>query len=174
MQDADAPAMDERMARVDLIAAAIFIALGGAVAYLSWIMPRLENRGVHPLTVPGLVPGMLGLLLAICGVIVLVRALRSPKSPWRAFLSGLAGTESLRVAVVALLVLVYTLGLVDRVPFWAATFLFVFAFILTFEIYLTDARKPLLKSLPWATAIAAGTAIAVTLVFERAFLVRLP
>lgn len=174
MQEPEAPAADERMARVDLIAATIFIALGAAVAYLSWIMPRLENRGVHLLTVPGLVPGMLGLLLAICGLIVLVRALRSARMPWRAFLAGLAGNESLRASVVALLALVYTLGLVGRLPFWAATALFVLVFILIFEVYLTDAPKPLLKSLPWAAGISVGTAIAVTLVFERAFLVRLP
>lgn len=174
MQEAEAPAVDERMARVDLIAAAIFIALGVAVAYLSWTMPRLEIRGVHPLTVPGLVPGMLGLLLAVCGLIVLVRALRSDGMPWRSFFDGLFGNESLRVSVVILLALAYTLGLVGRIPFWAATALFVLAFILIFETYLTDARKPLLKSLPWAAAISVGTAVAVTLVFERAFLVRLP
>lgn len=174
MQDAEVPAVDERMARVDLIASVILLALGIAVAYLSWTMPRLENRGVHPLTVPGLVPGMLGLLLAVCGLIVLVRALRTTRMPWRRFLADLAGNESLRVGVVALLVIIYTLGLVDRLPFWAATALFVFAFILIFEVYLSDARRPLLKSLPWAAAIAAGTALAVTLVFERGFLVRLP
>jgi putative tricarboxylic transport membrane protein len=174
MQEAEAPVADERMARVDLIASAIFIALGVAVAYLSWTMPRLEARGVHPLTVPGLVPGMLGLLLAICGLIVLVRALRSARTPWRTFFAGLAGNESLRASVVGLLVLVYTLGLVDRLPFWAATALFVLAFILIFETYMTDAPKPLLKSLPWAAGISVVTALAVTVVFERAFLVRLP
>jgi putative tricarboxylic transport membrane protein len=94
--------------------------------------------------------------------------------PWRTFLAGLAGNESLRASVVALLALVYTLGLVGRLPFWAATALFVLVFILIFEVYLTDAPKPLLKSLPWAAGISVGTAIAVTLVFERAFLVRLP
>jgi hypothetical protein len=174
MEEVEEGEARERMSRIDQFGAVVFVALGLAVAYFSWIMPRLENRGAHPLTVPGLVPGMLGLLLAICGFIVLVRALRRPRTAWRPFLSGFVGSESLRVSVVVALTLTYSLVFVGRLPFWAATALFVFAFILIFECWLSSLRRPLLRSLPWAAAIAAGTAVAVTLVFERAFLVRLP
>jgi putative tricarboxylic transport membrane protein len=63
---------------------------------------------------------------------------------------------------------------VGTLPFWAATGLFVFCFIMVFECWLAAPRKPLLQSLPWALGLAVVTAAAVTLVFERAFLVRLP
>ena len=56
----------------------------------------------------------------------------------------------------------------------APVLLFVFTFILLFECWLAEPRQPLLNSLPWALGLAIATAVAVTLVFERAFLVRLP
>ena len=84
--------------------------------------------------------------------------------------SGAAG----RVGMVLVLTLTYTLGLVGLVPFWLATGLFVFAFILVFELWLAEPRRRLAQSLPWALGLAVVTAAAVTLVFERAFLVRLP
>ena len=84
--------------------------------------------------------------------------------------SGAAG----RVGMVLVLTLTYTLGLVGLVPFWLATGLFVFAFILVFEIWLAEPRRRLAQSLPWALGLAIATAAIVTLVFERAFLVRLP
>ena len=85
-------------------------------------------------------------------------------------LSGAAG----RAGVVMLLALIYTLGLIGTLPFWAATGLFVFSFILCFECWLAEPRRPLLASLLWALGLAVATAVLVTLVFERAFLVRLP
>ncbi|MFN4211974.1 MAG: hypothetical protein ACK4G5_15505, partial [Devosia sp.] len=54
-------------ARADLITAVVLIALGLLVTYLSWTMPRLEARRIHPATIPGLVPIMLGVLLTLCG-----------------------------------------------------------------------------------------------------------
>ena len=87
-----------------------------------------------------------------------------------AVLSGAAA----RAGAVMLLALVYTLGLVGTLPFWAATGLFVFTFIMVFECWLSEPRKPWVKSLLWASGLALVTATVVTLVFERAFLVRLP
>jgi putative tricarboxylic transport membrane protein len=79
-----------------------------------------------------------------------------------------------RAGAVILLVLLYTLGLVGLVPFWAATAVFVFAFVLVFEVVLASPRRALGQSIPWAAGLAIVTAAAVTLVFERGFLVRLP
>jgi hypothetical protein len=163
------------MTKADLLAGLFFILLGLAIFYGSWTMDRLEVRRIHPLTVPGLVPGMLSVALTICGFIMAFRSLRTPApGGWQqlsgAVLSGAAG----RAGVVMLLALIYTLGLVGTLPFWAATGIFVFAFILCFECWLAVPRQPLLKSLPWALGLAVATAIAVTLVFERLFLVRLP
>ncbi|SFV37952.1 putative tricarboxylic transport membrane protein [Devosia crocina] len=163
------------MIKADLLAGLIFIVLGVAVFYGAWTMDRLEVRRIQPLTIPGLVPGMLSLALTVCGVVLTLRSLRqSMPGDWQflgqAILSGATG----RAMVVMALALVYTLGLVGTLPFWAATFLFVFAFIMVFECWLAEPRKPILPSLLWALGIAVVTSATVTLVFERVFLVRLP
>ncbi|UYN98871.1 MAG: tripartite tricarboxylate transporter TctB family protein [Devosia sp.] len=171
--DDEAPAPG--MIKADLLTGLVFIILGVAIFYASWTMDRLEVRRIHPMTIPGLVPGMLSLSLTLCGVILSVRSLRQKaESGWQqlqgALLSGAAG----RALVVMGLALLYTLVLIGNMPFWAATGLFVFAFILVFECWLAEPRRPLLTSGLWALGLAIATSGIVTLVFERAFLVRLP
>lgn len=163
------------MVRADLIAGIVFIVLGAAILYASWTMPRLEVRRIHPMTVPGLVPGLLSFALVVCGGILAWRSARaSAPGGWQSLREAVLSREAARALVVATLALVYTLGLVGTVPFWAATALFVFAFVLVFEIWLAEPRNSWRTSLPWALGLAVVTAAAVTLVFERAFLVRLP
>ena len=70
--------------------------------------------------------------------------------------------------------LVYTLGLVGWLPFWLATALFVFGFIVVFEVVLAPRAAALARTLAWAAAVALVAGVAVVLVFERGFLVRLP
>ena len=164
-----------RMVRADLVAALFFIVLGALILYGSWTMPRLEVRRIHPMTVPGLVPGLLSFALIVCGVILAVRSLRArAEGGWQALGEALVSEGTRRALIVTALVFVYTLGLVGWLPFWAATALFVFAFIVTFEVWITLRPRPLVRSLAWAFGLAVVTAAAVTLVFERLFLVRLP
>lgn len=163
------------MAKADLLSGIVLIALAAATLYGSWTMDRLANRRINPLTVPGLVPGLLSAALLACGIILTLRSLRrTAPGGWSALAAAVISPAARRAGVVLLLVLVYTLGLVGLVPFWLATGLFVCAFILTFETWLAEPRQPLLRSLPWAFGLAIATAVIVTLVFERAFLVRLP
>jgi hypothetical protein len=163
------------MIKADLLAGLFFIVLGLAIFYGAWTMDRLEVRRIHPMTVPGLVPGLLSAALTLCGAILAFRSIRSPApGGWQQLSGGLLSVASGRAAAVMLLALIYTLGLVGTLPFWAATGLFVFAFIMLFECWLAEPRRPWLKSLPWALGLAVVTAGVVTLVFERAFLVRLP
>lgn len=158
------------MARADRITALVFIILGAAVAYGSWIMPRLENRGIHPASAPGLVPGILGVALVACGLLL---ALRRPHAA-TAGETVLHGFEAKRLAVVLVLTLGFTFGLVGMVPFWLASAIFVFAFIVVFDCLVTEAPKPLLRTLVLAAVVALAAGGAVTLIFEKGFLVRLP
>ena len=68
----------------------------------------------------------------------------------------------------------YAAGLVGRVPFWLATFLFVFASIVVFERNEYKNRRMATRRLIVAAVIAGATAFAVPFVFERIFLVNLP
>lgn len=163
------------MIKADLLTGLFFVVLGVAIFYGAWTMDRLEVRRIQPLTVPGLVPGLLSAALTLCGGLLALRSLRAPaEGGWRALGGALGSGAAGRAMAVMVLALVYTLGLVGNLPFWAATGIFVFVFIMVFECWLAEPRRPWLRSLPWAFGLAIVTAAVVTLVFERAFLVRLP
>ena len=169
----DAP--NPGMVRADLLAGLFFIILGLAIFYGAWTMDRLEVRRIQPLTAPGLVPGLLSAALTLCGFILAFRSLKTPAGGgWQQLSGALTSGAAGRALIVMLLALIYTLGLIGTLPFWAATAIFVFAFIMVFECWLAEPRRSWLVSLPWALGLAIATSAAVTLVFERAFLVRLP
>jgi putative tricarboxylic transport membrane protein len=157
----------------DLVWALVWIAFGAAVAYGSWAMDRLESMHINPYTVPGLVPGMLGGGIVLMGAMLLARALRAGgfNVPRRADDASAPG----RLVLATALCLAYGAGLVGRgIPFWAATFLFVFVAIALFQWPERRARGELGRGLAVAAACAVGTAAGVTLLFQELFLVRLP
>lgn len=174
MQDDD-PSV-RHMTRADLLTGLVLLALGVAVTWMSWEMPRLTTRGIHPATAPGLVPGLLGLALTFCGAILTLRSLIALRdlAGWLAFGRLFLSNEAARAASALGLAMVYALVLVGWLPFWAATAVFVFAFILVFERAFTRSAHPLWRTCVTAALQAAIVAIVVTLVFERGFLVRLP
>jgi hypothetical protein len=162
-------------ARADLIVAIVLVVLGLVVTYFSWTMDRLEVRRVHPATIPGLVPLILGVALTLCGSLLAVRSARlSVPGAGAALVRVLVSWQAVRVAVVLVLALIYTLGLVGRMPFWLATSLFVFTFIILFETVLADKPGSLPRTLFWALAVALGAGFGIHYVFGQIFLVRLP
>lgn len=162
-------------ARADLLTAVVLVGLGLAVTYLSWTMPRLEARQIHPATIPGLVPIMLGVMLTLCGTLLGLRSWRlEAPGGWRSLAVLFTTQQVRRVLAVLALALVYTLVLVGWLPFWAASMIFIFGFIVLFEVYLTDTPIPLWRSALWALAIAIVGGGGIYLAFARIFLVRLP
>ena len=55
-----------QMAKADRVTAIVFLALGLAMLVGGWQMDRLEIRQIHPASIPGLLPMILGGLLALC------------------------------------------------------------------------------------------------------------
>lgn len=153
-------------ARVDFVAALAWMALAAAILVASFTMDRLERLGAKLYSAPGLVPGLLGLVLFALGALLAVRALRAGA------LRDASVNPYLRqgwgsTALVLALFLGYALGLVGRVPFWLATFIFVTAFIVLFEY-------PARLQMALAPVYGALTSLAVTWLFETLFYVRLP
>jgi uncharacterized MnhB-related membrane protein len=145
-------------ARADLAWSAFWLALGGLIVVESWRMDRLEKLNINPYTVPGLVPGLLGAMILVLAVALALRSLRrddvqsvSDEAHWGRF--ALAGA----------LFVIYALGLVSRVPYWLATFVFVAGFIAIFQ-----------RRIVFALVAGACTSAAVTFLFQSVFLVRLP
>jgi hypothetical protein len=167
-RDAERPS-----ARADLVAAALWIAFGAAVVALAWRMDRLESQGATLYSMPGLVPGLLGAMIALLGALLAVRSVRQGALA--------AGRGSLRpgwnwplLASLAAM-LTYALALVGRgVPFWLATWLFVAVFVAGFEWRMRGERGERLRGIALALVYGGGTALVVSYVFEQLFLVRLP
>jgi putative tricarboxylic transport membrane protein len=163
------------LVKADFVSALVLVALGVGTMVESWNMPRLEERGVQPYTVPGLVPGLLGAILVILGLVLLVRSSRA--GGWRLFAEGDGGIGAdavRRVALVLVLTFGYAIGLIGNTPYELATGVFVFAFIAVFEWQKGEALAPRARRLASAAFQAILVTLVVTVVFERIFLVRLP
>lgn len=159
----------------DLITAVVLAIVGLYVFIEAYNMPRLEARRINPLTIPGLVPMALGVALVALALLLGFRALKLTDRTAIADLLALFRTrEASRAAAAAGLVLVFTLLLIGNMPFWLASMLFIFAFVIVLEVFLAAEPVPLVRSVLWgaATAIVCGGAIYV--LFAQIFLVRLP
>jgi putative tricarboxylic transport membrane protein len=162
--------------RVDLWTGAFFLLLSLVIVSLAVHMPRFAEQKGEIYTAPGLVPGIYGVVIGILSVWLITRSLRR-LAAGEAVAEGEAGAEgnsSLRLALAAALGLIFCVGLIGRMPFWAAAALFVTAFIVLFEWRRGDPWSR--RATRFATAALQGviTGVAVMLVFEKMFYVRLP
>jgi hypothetical protein len=160
--------------RTDLYAALVWIVFGAAIAVGAWNMDRLEHRHINQYEVPGLVPGVLGAVIALLGLVLALRSIG--RGGLRAAPEAPPHEERRRMASVFGATVLYALVLVGHgIPFWLATFVFVAGFILYFD---AERQAGLGRRVPAqalrACVYGACTSAIVTLVFEYVFLVRLP
>lgn len=164
--------------KADLLSGLVFLGFGLVVLYLSWTMPRLEARNIHPLTIPGLVPMGLGASLAVLGFLLAFKSRHAARGSWSRFFGVFATMEALRALSALGLIVVFALVLVGRMPFWAASMIFLFTFIILMEAVLL--RRPQSKPCVWRNAViwAATTALlagsGIYYLFAELLLVRLP
>jgi Tripartite tricarboxylate transporter TctB family len=176
--------------RSDLVTGGVWVVLGVAIMIGSWRMDRLESQGVQWFTAPGLVPGVLGVLITIAAIGIVLRALRHHRP--RAL--GPLATQPLpdegalvtdepdanpdfgaRAALTLVLCIGFAAGLVGYgIPFWvaAATYLFLHIFLL--QLPERRARGEVARAALVAAAIAIGAAATISYIFQEVFLVRLP
>lgn len=157
-----------KSARSDLWGGAGWAGFGLLILAESWRMERFESMGAELYTMPGFVPGMLGGVVTLLGLVLMLRG-------WQ---RGLAQRDheaaepliNRRIGTTLLLTLVYAGLLIGRAPFWLVTAVFVACFVWQFSPEDTARARRL------AVSIAAGvlTSAVVTLVFQYVFLVRLP
>lgn len=151
-------------ARADLYGGAFWIALGALITVASWRMDRLERLGVSFYTAPGLLPGILGLIILVCGVVLAARALPEALGPNQRPALFFNRDTLQRVGLTLALCLAFAIGLVGHgVPFWLAATLYLFA-----QISVLDGS---IRRAVIIAPLAAGT---IAFVFQYVFLVRLP
>lgn len=161
--------------RDDVVGGLLWSLLGLAILIGSWRMDRLEAQDINPYTIPGLVPGLLGLAMILFGGLMALRGLRQG-GLHRSEIAAPAVSPAAygRLATVLVLCIGFVVLLLGRMPFWAAAALFVTLSIGVLRWRELRAENRLLRGLVQAVVIGLCSGAAVTLVFEKIFLVRLP
>lgn len=157
-------------ARSDLLGGAGWAGFGLLIVAESLRMDRFTAMGAELYTMPGFVPGMIGSVIVLLGVILMLRGWRRQRTAAVAPDGPAPMVLNRRVLATLVLCLVYAAGLIGRAPFWLATALFVAAFVWCFAPPEQVPAKRLLA----AALSGVLTALVVTLVFQYVFLVRLP
>lgn len=169
---------EQQAPRSDLKDAVGWMALGLAVLVGSVTMDRLEQQNINPVTVPGLLPGLLGLAMILLGTVLGLRSWRRGALTQARPVAGADAREQRqRVWIAIALCAGYAVVLVGHgIPFWLASSLYVTASILVFNRISRDPAERRLDLRAWAKALLIGVASSVItwLVFELLFLVRLP
>ena len=175
---ADLPPAEARaLAASELRGGLAWIVFGVAVLALSWRMDRLEAQHINPYTVPGLLPGLLGLVMILLGALLALRSWNRGGRLVGGPRFGMSGEAARRLALVIGLIVAYTVVLLGRgLPFWVGAAVYVTASILLLQAPQRAAEGRRLSAREVVVALAIGLASGwiITFVFQDAFLVRLP
>jgi hypothetical protein len=166
------------MKKADFVTGLALTALSVYVLVESWRMPRLEHLHVHPLSVPGIVPAFLAVVLLIFGLILVGRSVKAGghRLGWtREKMKKIFSDPGIqRLQLTAILTIAYAGILVGCIPYWLATGLFIFIFILVFEWRRGMTARERSRIGLVAAILAVIVTAAVSYTFERLFLVTLP
>ncbi|MHA1547621.1 MAG: tripartite tricarboxylate transporter TctB family protein [Alphaproteobacteria bacterium] len=158
-------------ALVDRLTSVIFMVIGAAMLYGGFVMDRLEIREIHPASIPGLVPMMLGVALVVCSVLLFLGA-SGKESGTNKLDRGRGSAGGLLIA--AAWSAFYALALVGRVPFGVATGLYICVFALYFGWPSGGDTSRKLRWVVVSIVFSTAMAAAISTLFRYGFLVRLP
>ncbi|MCD6122026.1 MAG: tripartite tricarboxylate transporter TctB family protein [Spirochaetales bacterium] len=168
---------ESNMPKADFATSIFLIVFGGAILYFSIKMPRFAERHVSPYSAPGLVPGLLGIIIGSLGIILLVRSiirkgykLNLNSKTLKTFFTDQTTIRILYSIVVSVAFWV----LLGRIPFIVVTALYVIAFIIIFEYKRNERLCTQWKTLLSAVIVGVLTSVIVTYTFQYLFLVNLP
>lgn len=165
------------MVKKDFITSIVLIAFSLSIIISSYTMPRLERRGIDPFSAPGVVPGMVGLILLCLALILFFRSIRNGgyrifKNESNADITHRGAAK--RVILTLIISLIYAIGFLGRFNYLVSTLGYIFCFICLFEY---QSGQPFLKQkkmfyLAMIQAVIAS--VLVTSIFQYLFLVDLP
>lgn len=169
---------EKQMRKADFVTSIVLLVFAFTVTSMAFNMPRLEEKNINPYTAPGVVPGILGVIIFILALIMFIRTLRGsdflPKFEKGNMKSLLSDPGTMRLLVSLAICLIYALVLIGNIPYMLATFIFVLAFILCFDLKYDAVEGSRKRIIVKALIQAVITSVAVSLAFEYLFLVDLP
>jgi len=168
---------EKNLVKADFYFSIVLITFGIAVVALALQMPTDFGRGSNFHSAPGVVPILLGSIITILSFIMLIRSIVRTKgqlgistSSFKAFIKD--NTVHRIFSTIAFGLLYYFL--LGKLPFVVLTSLFIFAFIIFYELDLKVHIKSQIKVLVKAAIVAVISSVAITTLFEQLFFVRLP
>jgi hypothetical protein len=164
--------------RSDFLSAFGWMGLGIAILIGSVTMDRLEKQDINPYTIPGLLPGLLGIAMTILGALLAARSWR-PGLLARPVIANASNHRAERGRLLLVLGLCLGFGVIlvgHGLPFWLAAAIFVTAAILSLQYQRRQAtgQPSLSRRFVFAAAVGLGAGIVITIIFQEIFLVRLP
>jgi len=166
-----------QMALADRLTAILFFALGLVLLYGGWTMDRLEIRQIHPASIPGLVPMILGVLLSFCSVLLFLKSFPDTDSGNEDDCGKemmLSGGSWARLGLTAVICTVYAVALIGTVNYSLATAIFSFVFALIFSFPVNGDRRAQAVAVFGAILLSLCVAFGSAYMFRELFLVRLP
>jgi putative tricarboxylic transport membrane protein len=165
---------EKNMVRADFYTAIILMAFAIAAVAGALKMPVIQG---DPYSSPGLLPTFLGSVIFFLSFVMFVRALLRSKGKvgiqWGSAKAFVKDQAIRRIALTIVICVLYVV-LLGKISFPALTFLFIFGFVLCFEYDRGVPFKSQIKKILIAALMGLLVSAAVTLTFERLFLVRLP
>lgn len=158
--------MDSAVA--DRLTATVLFLIGAASTWGGFAMDRLEIRQIHPASIPGLVPMILGVALMICAG-ALAWSARTPHGDAEPD----ANTSWTGFCVTLVWSAVYALLAVGNMPFTLATMIYVAGFTLWF-LRAESGNRPDPVKFILVIVYSIAIAIGISVLFRDGFLVRLP
>ena len=168
----------ENMPKADFVVSILLMLFSVWIVAHSIKMPRFEDLGANPFSVPGIVPGLLGTIIFILSLAVFIRSLRQKGYRLglnRETMRGFFGDRSIqRMLLTTAICIIYGMLMVGHMNYYLATFIFVLGFLLIFQYRSAGGTAALRKLLMTSLLQSVLTAAIVGAVFRYLFLVDLP
>jgi len=158
----------------DFLSGCLWLVLAIGIVIGSWTMDRLTHLQATAYTAPGLVPGLLGLAIAIMGLLLIMRSLRAGALA-QAQLPTFNPREHWRLLTALALCLTFSIGLIGSgLPFWLAAAIFIAVFVFVFQFEERKRAGTILRGAFVAIVFGLICGGAIHYIFQELFLVRLP
>jgi len=168
----------ENMPKADFVVSILMMCFGVWIVVHSLQMPRFKEVGANPFSVPGIVPGILGIVIFILSLVVFMRSLTRKGYRFglnRQTLKNFFHETSLqRMLLTIFICTIYGILMVGSMNYYLSTFFFVLVFLILFQFLDAEnvnARGKLLILSVLQAVLVAGI---VGAVFRYLFLVDLP
>jgi len=167
----------ESMNKADFVTSIFLILFGLGIFIISLKMPTFRELGANPYSAPGIVPGILGIILSFMGTILFVRSIVRKGYRIRLSSQGVKAffkSASIKRLLIALFLSILYVVLLGKINYFLLTFGYIFAFVIAFEFKIKKGIFSQKKTLLFALLEAVFFAASISCVFRYLFLVRLP